>query len=91
MGFHQAGGLSQAEFLLSNVSVNDLHAGLEDPLSKFLNDTKLGGGVASTEGGENLHRDVDKIENRASTKCIKYNKNKCLILHLGRGNPGHTH
>ena len=26
-----------------------------------------------------------------STKCIKYNKNKCLIVHLGRGNAGHTH
>jgi len=91
MGFHQAGGQSQAEFLLPNVSVNDLHAGLEDVLSKFAHDTKLEGAVASTEGGENLHRDVDKIENRASTKCIKYNKNKCLILHLGRHNPAHTH
>ena len=41
--------------------------------------------------GEDLQRDVDKIENWASTNDKKYNKNKCLILHLGRGNPGHTH
>ena len=91
MGLHQASGLSQAEFPIFNVSVNDLHAGLEDPLSKFLNDTKLGGGVASTEGGEGLQRDVGKLENWASTNCMRYNKNKGLILHLGRNNPGHTH
>ena len=89
MGFHQAGGQSQAEFLLSNVSVNDLHAGLEDVLSKFADDTKLGGAVASTQGGEALQRDVDKLENWASTNCMRYNK--CLILHLGRHNPAHTH
>ena len=91
MGFHQAGGQSQAEFPISNVFVNDLHAGLEDVLSKFADDTKLGGAVATAEGGENLQRHVDKLENWASTNHMKYNKNKGLILHLGRGNPGHTH
>jgi len=91
MGFHQAGGQSQAEFPISNVFVNDLHAGLEDVLSKFPDDTKLEGAVATTEGGEDLQRDVDKIEKWVSTNHMKHNKNKGLILHLGRGNPGHTH
>ena len=68
-----------------------MHVGPEDVLSKFADDTKLGGAVASTEGGEGLQRDVDKLENWASTNCMKYNKNKCQILHLGRVNPGHTH
>ena len=77
--------------LLLNVFVNDLHVVLEDVLSKFADDTKLEGVVVSTEGGEDLQRDLDKIENRASTNRMKHNKNKCLILHLGRGNPGHTH
>ena len=67
MGFHQAGGQSQAEFPISNVFVNDLHAGLEDVLSKFAVDTKLGGAVASTEGGEGLQRNVNKLENWVST------------------------
>ena len=47
--------------------MNDLHAGLEDLLSKFPDDTKLGGGVASTEGGEGLQRNVNKLENWVST------------------------
>ena len=67
MGLHQAGGLSQAEFPIFNVFVNDLHAGLEDVLSKFAVDTKLGGAVASTEGGEGLQRNVNKLENWVST------------------------
>ena len=42
-------------------------------------------------GEEDLQSDVDKLENLASTNHMKYNKNNCLILHLGRDNPGHTH
>ena len=67
-----------------------MHVVLEDVLSKLADDTKLVG-VVSTEGGEDLQRDVDKLENWASTNHMKHNKNKGLILHLGRGNPGHTH
>ena len=65
--FHQAGGRSLAEFprapfraLLLKVFISDLQVGPEDVLSKFADDTKLGGAIASTEGGEGLQRDVDK-------------------------------
>ena len=58
--FHQAGGRSLAGFprapwggpLLLKVFISDLHVGPEDVLSKFADDAKLGGAVASTEGGE---------------------------------------
>ena len=73
--------------LLLNAFVNELHVVLEDVLSKFADDTKLEGVVVSTEGGEDLQRDLDKIENRASTNRMKHNKNKGLMLHLGRGQP----
>ena len=93
--FQQAGGRSQAGFprapwggpLLLKVFISDLHVGPEDVLSKFAGDTKLGGAVASTEGGEGLQRDVDKLENWACSNHMKYNKNKGLIPHLGRVNP----
>ena len=49
-----------------NVYADDLHAGLEDVLSKFAGETRWGGAVASTEGGEDLQRDVDKSENWVS-------------------------
>ena len=77
--------------LLFDVFINDLHAGLKVVLSKFADDIELGDCVASTEGGEALQSAVEKREKWASTNHMKYNKNKCLILHLQRGSPGHTH
>lgn len=44
--------------LLFNVFLNTLHVVLKDVLSKLADDTKLVG-VVSTEGGEDLQRDVD--------------------------------
>ncbi|GAB0194713.1 plasma membrane calcium-transporting ATPase 2 [Grus japonensis] len=64
---------------------------LEGVVSKFADDTKLGGAVDSIEGGEALQRDLDRLENWAITNCTRFDKGKCRILHLGRGNPGYTY
>ncbi|GAB0199229.1 von Willebrand factor A domain-containing protein 5A-like [Grus japonensis] len=66
-------------------------AGLEGVVSKFVDDTKLGGAVDSIEGGEALQRDLDRLENWAITNRMRFNKGKCWVLHLGRGNPGYTY
>ena len=64
--------------------------GLEGVISKFVDDTKLGAPVDSIEGGEALQRDLDRLENWAITNGIRFNKGKCRILQLGRGNPGYA-
>ncbi|GAB0189020.1 centromere protein C [Grus japonensis] len=66
-------------------------SGLEGVVSKFADDTKLGGAVDSVEGGEALQRHLDRLENWAITNRMRFNKGRCWILHLGRGNPGYTY
>ena len=60
-------------------------------MSKFADDTKLGGAVDSLEGQEALQRDLDKLEHWAIINGMKFNKSKCRILPLGRSNAGHTY
>lgn len=48
--------------VLCDVFINYLDAGLKCMLSKFANDTKLGGAVDFLRDREALQRDLDKIE-----------------------------
>ncbi|XP_029816787.1 importin subunit alpha-4 [Manacus vitellinus] len=69
--------------VLFNVFINGLEAGQEEILSKFEDDTKLGGAVDSLKGREALKRDLDKSEDWAITNRMKFKKGKCRILYLG--------
>jgi len=83
-------GIPQGSVLkpvLFDVFVNDLDAGIECTLSKFADDTKLGGAVDSLSGREALHGELDRLESWAMTNHVKFNKSKYWILHLDRGNP----
>ncbi|PKU38655.1 rna-directed dna polymerase from mobile element jockey-like [Limosa lapponica baueri] len=68
---------------------NDLDDGTEYTLSKFTDDAKLGGVADKPEGCAAIQMDLNRMEKWANRNLMKFNKEKCKVLHLGKNS--HTH
>jgi len=76
---------------LFNTFINDMDSGTECTLSKSANDTNLCGVVDTLEVRDAIQRDLDRLERWACVNCMKFNKAKHKLLHLGQGNPKHKY
>jgi len=77
--------------VLCNLSINDLDEGTECTLCKFADDAKLGGEVDTPEGYAVIQQDLDNLESWVGRNLMKFNKDKCRVLHVGRNDPMHQY
>ncbi|KAK4813351.1 hypothetical protein QYF61_026647 [Mycteria americana] len=72
-----------------NKSNQKLYESYAYNLGKFADDVKWGGGrsVDLLEGRQALQRDLDRLDRWAKVNCVRFNKAKCQVLHLGHSNP----
>ena len=84
-------GIPQGSILsptLFSIFMSKLDDGIKCTLMTFADDTKLSGEVDTLEGRATLQEDLHRLEEWAKKNLLKFNKDKCKVLHLGKHNPG---
>jgi len=71
--------------------MNDINEGIVSKINKFADDCKLGKSVRSQEDVEVLRKDLGRLGEWAERWQMKFNIEKCSVLHIGRNNAEHKY
>uniref|UniRef100_K7EZH3 Reverse transcriptase domain-containing protein n=1 Tax=Pelodiscus sinensis TaxID=13735 RepID=K7EZH3_PELSI len=77
--------------ILFNLFINDLEKGVSSEVVKFADDTKLFRIVKTEADCEGLQEDLTKLSDWATKWQMKFNVDKCKVMHIGKNNPNYTY
>jgi hypothetical protein len=69
------------------IYINDLDQGIVSKIGKFADDSKLSKTIKDQKGIEELQSDLAKLEKWSNMRQMKFNIDKCSVIHLGKVNP----
>jgi hypothetical protein len=77
--------------ILFIIYINDLDSNLISKVDKFADDSKLGKSLSSQDDVECLRKDLTNLEKWSNDWQMKFNADKCSVMHLGRKNPANRY
>ena len=77
--------------LLFLIYINDIDCSIATKISKFADDTKIGGKALTTVDCKVIQRDLDKLSTWSDKWLLKFNKDKCKVMHVGLNNKKHNY
>lgn len=77
--------------MLFNIFTNDLDDGIKCTLVKFADGTKPSGKWNTSKGRVILQVELDRLEEWAYKNLMKFNRDKCKVIPLGKHNLGPQH
>uniref|UniRef100_A0A8C3F3S5 Reverse transcriptase domain-containing protein n=1 Tax=Chrysemys picta bellii TaxID=8478 RepID=A0A8C3F3S5_CHRPI len=72
--------------ILFNLFINDLEKGVNSEVAKFADDTKLLKIVKTKADCDELQKDLTKLSDWATKWQMKFNVDKCKVIHIGKNN-----
>lgn len=72
--------------ILFTIYINDIDVGLNNLVSKFADDTKIGNAILTEEERINMQLDLNKITEWSEKWKMPFNVDKCQVLHVGSKN-----
>ncbi|CAM4547301.1 unnamed protein product [Lepidochelys olivacea] len=77
--------------VLFNIFINDLEKGVNSEVAKFADDTKLLKIIKSQADCKELQKDLSKLGDWVTKWQMKFNVDKCKIMHIGKHDPNYTY